>query len=144
MIRQARVADWPAFYELGQRLLSRTPYSKFPVDRQSAMHAYGQCISSALGFAMVAESDGKLTGVLLGVADRLWWSNKRYASDLIFYSEDGRSGLALMRAFIKWAESVPGVVDITMAQSSGINIEKTAALYRRCGFQRVGNLWTKA
>lgn len=143
MIRDATISDWPALYALGQRLVARTPYSHLSIDRERTLKVYGQCLSSALGFAKVSESDGQITGVLLGIADRLWWSKARYASDLVFYCEDGRSGLPLMRAFVEWAWSIPGVVEITMGRSSGIDVHKTDALYRRCGFEKVGSLWMK-
>lgn len=112
------------------------------IDREQTRHAYLQCMASALGFARVVEQDGALTGVLLGVVERLWFSRARYASDLVFYSEDGRSGLALLRQFVEWAWSVPGVVEISCAQSSGLHMERADVLYRRVGFTKVGGLWT--
>lgn len=142
MIRNAQVEDWPRLVELGTRLIAKTPYRDLKLDREQTMHVYGQCMNSALGFAKVSERNGEVTGLLLGIVDRLWWSKSRYASDLIFYCEDGRSGLALMRAFIEWAWSVPGVVEVTCAQSSAIKTEAAAKLYQRCGFEQVGGLWT--
>lgn len=114
------------------------------MDRMSITKTYGQCISSALGFGKVAVHDQKLTGVLLGVAAPLWWSDKRYASDLIFYSERAGDGLKLLRHFVAWARTVPRVVEISCGQSSGIEVERTAVLYRRAGFSHVGGLWCLA
>lgn len=143
MIRQAQTEDWPALVELGERLIAKTPYSSLKLDRRQALQVYGQCLSSALGFAAVSEKDGQITGLLLGLVDRLWWSRARFASDLVFYCEDGRSGLPLLRRFVAWAWTVPGVVEVTCAQSSAINVEQTAKLYSRCGFTKVGDLWTQ-
>ena len=94
-----------------------------------------------LGFAKVAEHDKKITGFMLGVVDTLWWSRDRYASDLIFYSERAGDGLRILRRFIEWANSVPRVVEITCAQSSGINVERSSLIYERAGFTKVGGLW---
>lgn len=141
MIRDARVTDWPQLAALGERLLAKTPYSQTAMDREQALHTYGQCLHSALGFAKVSVDGDKITGVLLGIVDRLWWSKARYATDLVFYCEDGKSGLPLLRSFVTWAWTVPGVIEVTCAQSSGIHVERTAVLYRRCGFTKVGDLW---
>lgn len=142
MIRNARVEDWPQVIALGERLLEKTPYSDLILDRPQCLRTYSQCMNSAMGFAKVSVKDEKITGILLGIADRLWWSKSRYASDLVFYCEDGRSGVLLLRAFVKWAWSVSGVVEVTCAQSSSIRQESTAKLYQREGFQQMGGLWT--
>lgn len=143
MIRNARVEDWPQVVELGLRLLEKTPYRDVRLDREQSLHTYSLCMNSALGFAKVATRNGDITGLLLGVADRLWWSKSRYASDLVFYCEDGRSGLSLLTAFVEWAWTVPGVVEVTCAQSSAIRTEETAKLYQRVGFRQMGGLWTR-
>lgn len=143
MIRKAKVEDWPQLVALGERLIAKTPYSGLTLDRQQTLQVYGQCLSSALGFAMVSEKDSEITGLLLGIVDRLWWSKSRYASDLVFYCEDGRSGIHLLRSFVTWAWTIPGVVEVTCAQSSAIRVEQTAKLYSRCGFTKVGDLWTQ-
>ncbi len=143
MIRDAAVADWPAVAELGERLIDKTPYAgRAPLDRKAALGVYGMCISSAMGFAMVAERDGEVTGILMAVADQLWFSKARFVSDLVFYVEDGRSGLPLLRAMVEWAWTMPKVIEITCAQSSMIRADKLDALYRRCGFENRGGIWT--
>ena len=142
MIRQARISDLPGIRECAERLHAESPYRDVPGDLQTFAHTVGQCISNAFGFAMVAERDGKITGFMLGAAVPLWFSKKRSASDIVTYSERPGDGYRLIRAFIDWAWSLPNVIEITMAQSSGIEVERTAKLYERAGLQRVGNLYT--
>jgi hypothetical protein len=143
MIRKGRIDDFPRFWELGKRLLEQTPYSRMEIDRASVSKAFGHCVNSALGCCFVAEHGGTLTGVILGVAQDLWWSRSRSASDLIFYAETPGDGAKLLRAFERWAWSVPRVGDVTVAQSSGIDVDRTEALYRRHGFRRVGAVYVK-
>lgn len=142
MIRKAKVADLPALMELGRRLHEISPYKKVPIDLQTCAGTLGHCISSAFGFAMVAEKDGKITGLLMGAAVPLWFSRRRSASDIVTYAESAGDGYRLIKAFLKWAWSVPLVVEVTMAQGSGIDTERTAVLYERAGLTRLGNIYT--
>ena len=77
-----------------------------------------------------------------GAAMPLWFSKKRSATDFITYAETPGDGYRMIRRFVRWAWSIPNVIEITLAQSSGIDIERTAQLYELAGLQRVGNLYT--
>lgn len=141
-IRRATIEDFPQWSELCQRLLAKTPYAGIPPDMPTAAKLYGQCINSKLGCVLVADH-GRLTGTILGVAQELWWSRKRYATDLLFYSESPGDGLKLLRGFLTWAWSLPSVVEVTLGQSSGLDIERTGILYERVGLTRMGSIYTK-
>jgi hypothetical protein len=60
----------------------------------------------------------------------------------MFTAETPGDGYRLLKAFIRWAWSVPGVVEVGGAQSSGIEVERTAQLYERLGFERVGGVFS--
>lgn len=141
MIRVGRPGDLQQMVELGYRLCDRTPYAHIPRDRPSIVRTFTQAMSSALGCAFVSEHEGKLTGLLIGVAQELWWSRMRFATDLVFYAERAGAGVLLGRQFLDWAWNVPRMVDVTMGQSSGLDPERSAAIYRRLGLQRVGGLY---
>lgn len=143
MIRKGVISDFPQFWELGQRLLAQTPYAELEIDRASVSKTFGHCVNSALGCCFVAEHGGTLRGIILGVAQDLWWSRSRSASDLIFYAEVPGDGARLLKAFEEWAWKVPRMGDVTVAQSSGIDVDRMDALYRRRGFRRVGAVYTK-
>lgn len=143
MIRKGRIDDFPQFWTLGKRLLERTPYAELEMDRASIARTFGQCCNSALACCFVADHGGILTGVILGVAQDLWWSRSRSASDLIFYAETPGDGARLLAAFERWAWNVPRIGDVTVAQSSGIDVDRMDALYTRRGFRRVGAVYTK-
>lgn len=141
MIRPATIGDLPGILEAGRRLHKKTPYKDIPEDVQSVAHTLGQCINNAFGFAAVAERNGKITGFLLGAAVPLWFSKKRSATDIVTYSESPGDGLRLVKAFKAWAWTLPGVVEVTMAQSSGIDTDRTMRIYERAGFEQVGGLF---
>ncbi len=142
MIRKAQVADLPELLALGKTLQAKSPYPDVPLDIQTCGQTLGQCISSAFGFAVVAVHGGKITGFMMGAAVPLWFSRKRSASDIITYAESVGDGYRMIKRFVNWAWSVPQVVEITLAQSSGIDIERTGKLYERVGLMRVGSIFT--
>lgn len=142
-VRRATPNDLQAMVELGSRLADRTIYAGIPRDRQLIVRTMVSCMSSQFGCAFVAEREGKITGMLLGVAEQFWWSRARYATDLILHSEYAGDGLALSRAFLAWAQKVPGVVEVTMGQSSGLDVERSERFYQFLGLRKVGGLYTK-
>ncbi len=142
MIRNAQVSDLPALMALGRRLHIKSPYPDVPIDTLTCGATLGQCISSAFGFAVVAVQDDQMTGLMLGAAVPLWFSKKRSATDFICYAERAGDGYRMIRRFVQWAWAIPNVVEITLAQSSGIDVDRTAKLYERAGLIRVGSLFT--
>jgi len=142
MIRNARIADITEILALARRLQPKTPYADVPIDAPTLISTAGNCINNAFGFAMVSVHEDRLKGVLLGAATPLWFSRKRMATDFITHSEHAGDGYKMIGAFIRWAWSMPNVVEITMGQSSGIDIERTGKLYERAGLVRVGSIFT--
>jgi len=142
MIRKMQIADLPRVRACAERLQAKSPYADIPSDLRTFSSTIGQCINSAFGFAMVAERKGQIVGFMLGCAQPLWFSKKRSATDIVTYSEHPGDGLKLIRAFVDWAWSAPNVIEITMAQSSGIDVDRTVKLYERVGLERVGNIFT--
>lgn len=144
MIRNAQIADFPEVKKLGKRLIEKTPYRAQQIDTLIASQTFGNCVSSALGFAMVAQHKGEITGMMLGCALPLFYSKARMATDLVLYSERAGDGMAMVRRFIKWAWSIPNVVEVTLSQSSGVDVERTGKLYGRMGLECVGQIYTMA
>jgi len=142
MIRNARVSDLPRIRSCAERLHKKSVYADVPSDLQTFSHTLGQCINNAFGFAMVSVQHGQIRGFMLGAAVPLWFSKKRSASDIVTYCESVGDGYRMIKAFRDWAWSIPGVIEITMAQSSGIETERTGKIYERLGLERIGNLYT--
>lgn len=140
-VRKAVPMDLPRMIELGYRLCDQTIYKDVKRHRPSIMKTFTLAMTSKFGFAYVAEHGEKLTGILIGIADHLWFSEDRYATDLLFYSERPGDGLKMLRKFVEWAWTTPRVVEITMGQSSGIDIERMDALYARAGLTKVGSMY---
>jgi hypothetical protein len=142
VIRKATAHDLQAIIDMGYRLCDRTPQSQVKRDRQAIAQTITTCMNSSLGCCFVSERGGRLSGVILGVAQQYWFSRQRQAVDLMFTSEHPGDGLRLLRKFVDWAWAVPGVVEVTMAQSSGIEVERTGRVFERVGFHQVGGVYS--
>jgi hypothetical protein len=142
MIRKGTATDLQAIIEMGYRLCDRTPQAHVKRDRPAIAQTLTSCMNSAFGCCFVAERSGRLTGVIVGLAQQYWFSRQRQVVDLMFTAERPGDGLALMRRFIAWGWSVSGVVEVAASQSSGIEIERTAKLYEHLGFTRVGGVFS--
>lgn len=141
MIRSATIEDFPQWFDLAKRLRDQTPYADIEFDRAMIARLYGRCIASRLGCVLVSTHGGRLTGTIVGVAQELWWSRRKYATDLLFFSERAGDGFRLLKSFQDWAWSVPSVEEVTLGQSSGIDVERTEKLYLRAGLKKVGGLF---
>lgn len=144
MIRAGKHTDLAQIMTLANRVGDLSPYYRgIPRDRQGMVQTVTQCIASQFGCCLVAENDGRLTGVLLAQAVELWFSKCRTATDLLFYSEIAGDGFRMAKAYSAWAWSVPRVCEVTMAQSTGLDIERTTRLLRLAGFEHVGGVFTQ-
>ena len=146
MIRQARIADMDALMELAREAKEESPvYRDIPLDEPKVRRTGAMMISSALHWAGVIETNGKVEGALLGHTATLFFSSKKQASDFFFYVREPARGHApaLIRAFFTWAAERPGVGMIGLSNSFGVEIERTESLYSAMGLRRIGGIWLK-
>lgn len=141
-VRVATPEDFPAWMALVEQLHERCVYQPIPLDRSRCLRAFAQCNNSALGTVLLADGPDGLEGFLIGIAQPLWWANAKYATDLAFYASRSGAGASLAKRFLSWAKALPGVAEITLGVSSGIDPERTGQLYERLGLRRVGGIYT--
>lgn len=147
MIREMTIDDMKPVVRLLERLHASTSYRGVKPDWPTICQTTANLMARRSGIALVAEHNGEITGVLLAVAQTLWWqdekSGARIASDLIFYSESPGDGLRMLKAMVKWAFSVPRVFRIECGVSSGQVIHRQASIYHRAGFVREGSFYVQ-
>lgn len=140
MIRQARVLDVHQVYDLCYGLHGESSYSHIPIDENKFKRLFAQTVCSKQAFVWVAVYDGEITAVLIGIMDEVFFSRKKYATDVLFYSKKG--GAYLLKRFIKWAKGQPSVVDLRLGISSDSgNVERVGQLYEKQGLKNVGGLY---
>lgn len=133
------MSDLLAIEQLVLSLKRRTEFSTTKVDFERARKAARQCLQSGRGFGMVAEHEGRITGALLGAIDRFWFSNERFASDIIWFSQRRGDGDALFDRFKAWADARNA--RLFMTQSSGLHTRLMPEFYARRGMVPIGALY---
>lgn len=145
-IRAGDIKDIPRIHVLAKELLDASAYGGTVMNDLKFKKTVANCIASKLGCCFVAvNSDDVPEGFILGVADTPFYSDERFATDLAFYvrPQARSAGAWLALRFVRWARSVRGVTDISMAISSGMgDVERIGRMYERMGMRRVGGLYT--
>lgn len=144
-IRPATIDDLPRLVELGRAMHAESPrYRRLTYAGDKVRRTLGTLIRSSSGFVAVAEDSGQIFGVLAGYADEEWHSHEIVAHDLGVFVEPTARGAAvasmLIARFKAWAAEA-GAVFGTLGVSTGIEPERTAALYANLGLQPVGPIF---
>lgn len=158
MIRPATLSDLPRLLEL---VLEMHASSEFParmigVDeittRSILMDGVMRNGRTNNGGTLlnVVERDGAVEGFMLGILQRVYHiCNRLEAQDFWLYCSKkapARASERLIDAYIEWAQANPKVADIMLSWTNvvGVKGEKLGRLYKRKGFERVGEIWKRA
>lgn len=144
MIRPYTPDDIDQVLGLLEALRRRSPYRVVKPDWPTIVQVVTTAAAKRTGLVLVAEHDGKITGLLIALATTLWWADPKFgartASDIIFYSLRMGDGKRLLQRMISWAWSIPRVVRVECAVSSGEEASKVVPLYLAAGFHLNGTL----
>jgi GNAT superfamily N-acetyltransferase len=146
-VRAATLEDIPTLVELGYAMQQESPrfahltYAPIKV-AQSAKHM----LTADNGGVFVVEHEDVVIGMLGGYVLEYFFSHDKFASDLVVYvAPQHRGGSAFVRlivAFEQWAIA-QGVSEIVLGVSTEVEAERTASMYERLGYRRVGLTFIK-
>lgn len=147
-IRGATMRDVDRIVQLGAAMHAESRYAIYPYDTGIAERLAVDHITDGLTrCCILSETDGTVTGMIGGQIAPMIFSPTQAAHDTIFYVDPTRRGsfdaIRLIRAFEGWAEA-KGAAEITLATSTGLTVDRGAALFRRLGYAQVGSVFTKA
>ncbi len=146
MIRSATLSDIDAIVELAEPMYLESNYTALQYSEVQNRRYLGMIIDHDAGTVILAERDGRLVGVYIGMATPVFFSPDIVATDVIMYvlpeERRGSVGRQLVEAFEAWARS-KGAVQIRPGVSIGGNIEAPARLYHACGYQTSGYAFLK-
>jgi len=158
MIRDAKFTDIPAIVWLMQDAMARSHYANGAAGDidvaeakrllVTAIQRHGHKNGGAC-WVQVAESNGIVTGLILGTLARVYSIGTRlYATDLFWLvspAADPRDAAALMKGMVQWAESCPAVVEIKCGTTQTINDDagKAGKVLQRLGMEPYGNIYRK-
>jgi N-acetylglutamate synthase-like GNAT family acetyltransferase len=142
MIREAKSEDIPRIQEMGSRSLREGPYKDLVGDNPEQTGKLALEVMQK-GIILVAEEDGKLTGVLAFIIFPHYFSGELTAGELIWYVEPeyrkSFTALALLRA----AERMARGFAAKRMQFTAPTVEVGAA-YQALGYQPVEVSFQKA
>lgn len=142
MVRNMLAKDIDTVAAMYQELHVTSAYSKLRWNQRKALNFLQVCVANPDIFAVVTETKGRITGFMLAMVQEHWLADGAMASDLTLYVEPGKRGgiaaVRLIKAYKCWAESKK-VVYTNLGVSTGIEIERTGALYEKMGFGCVGS-----
>ena len=142
MIRVAKNSDLPQIIKVCKEAHQLSVSKNVPLDEGVLKKNTQVCILSAEHLVNLFEIDGSIEVVFIGVTNQLWYSRKKQAADLFFYTTDkGKGwGSSLLRRYIRWARFNKGVSEITLGVMSGIgDMDRTKKLYEKLGAVKVGD-----
>ncbi|MEM9436927.1 MAG: GNAT family N-acetyltransferase [Pseudomonadota bacterium] len=146
VIRAATLRDVDALVDLGRAMHAASRYAVYEYDAaRAAAFARDFALDGRRTACIVSEQDGTISGMIAGEISSLMFSSLKVATDVIFYVAPERRGstdaLRLVRALLQWAKD-QGAVEASFATSTGVEVTRTARLYGRFGFRRVGAVFT--
>ena len=146
MLRPATHADVEQMVRLGALMHEESRFNVLTYAPDKVAHLIHSMIDDDQ-FVVVAEIDGEVIGGFMGVAVAHWASDDLVAYDYTLFIAPERRGstipLRLIKAFRSWSEA-KGCKMISAGISTGVAVDKTAALYQAAGFQRVGLIFEGA
>lgn len=127
--------------ELGASMHAESSYNSYRFDPAKVKQTLEDIINSDIGIPIVAERDGVLIGGMVGLLVSHYFGPDKVAIDYaLFIAQEerrGRLGLKILKAWIEEAKSL-GADQISIANSTGVEIDKVKALYEFVGFKQVG------
>jgi len=140
MIRLANVSDVKRVFELAKEIHPHSSYAHIAIAKDKFKRLFATMVVSQKAYVAVAEYDGEITAVIMGVKDAVFFSHQLAATDVLFLSKKGGGYLA--RRFVKWAQGDPLVVDIRVGLTSGMKgAERTGKAYEKLGLENVGGIY---
>lgn len=139
MIREARHEDVETLLALAREMHAESPrYSVLAFSDDKVRGLFRRLIDSPDGLLLVADHGERIVGGLAAAILPHWFSDDLFASDLgVFLLPGCRGGMTavrLVKAYIEWAK-FRGALTIQLGISTGVQVDETAALYRRLGLK---------
>jgi hypothetical protein len=149
MIRDATFADIPSMRRVLFWCAERSVYvGKCGFDEGEATRLLVHAIQNhgTTSFVQVAEADGSVEALIVGIKARLYHIGTRnLASDLFWVATDAvgpRDPRRLMKSFIAWAKTQQDVVEIRCGTTAVINKpEEAGRILESLGMSRYGLIY---
>ena len=141
-MREASYFDLPALLALGARMHAESPhFNQIAFSETKLRETLMAVMGAPNGFLWIVGRDGKIAGVMVGIAMQHWCSIDMVASELaLFVEQEHRGSLIaprLIKRYLSWARSI-GCKQITAGVSTGVKVDNTTAQDGRLEFKQYG------
>jgi len=146
-IRAGQKRDIPALEQLVKELHDNSSFKYSHYSYDKTVSSIWEMIEQEHMCVFVAEEyDGEhytIVGMFMGFVADYWWGDSLSSSDLLLYITPTHQGKkiapSLLDEYVAWARE-QGVQprQINIGISTGVNVEKTTALYEQKGFKVSG------
>lgn len=149
-VRVATPSDVDEMVAMGRALHDESPrYRHLPFSESRLRRLSGKMSGSLLApdcVFLVAEVDGVIAGMMIGLLVERWFCDERFATDLTMYVKPefrgSRAFVRLLEAFERWVDE-QGVQDIALGVSTEIHPAETVRIYERRGYSLAGHTVVK-
>lgn len=140
-VRLANLGDLTRLVILGRQAHGQSNYSDVPFNANVARDTLrGAVLLKGQDVIIAERADGSLCGFLIAMTVQLPFSHRKYATDGIYWAEQG--GDKLLDAFLAWAKSKHVArIDMNVSQADPTN--RLDALYQSRGLERTGGMYLK-
>lgn len=88
------------------------------------------------GYSGVMVEDNAVVGAVVLRKGAPWYSTEEIMIEVFTYVREGYNGIELLRGAVRCAQAFK--LPLMLAQTSGIQVDRMVAMYKKLGFQIVG------
>ena len=143
IIREIIPTDAAQLIELGKEFHNESPFHsryKFDVNK-SVDFMKTLSLSNDCCFYIAVDDDDNILGMAGGQMSSMYYTDDKYASELIFYvapkSRASRVAISLLKKFEDWAKE-NGAKDVELGVVTGINEKKADSFFKKSGYNYLG------
>lgn len=146
-VAAARDVDLPKILTMCERFHAESYFNFLSYDGGVMLQTVLKLMSSPKGAVYVAKDDkGIVCGAVLGYVNQYFFNGESQVSELMVYVDEehrgGMYGPGLIKQLIKFGKEQK-VREVVLMAGSGVESERTEALYKALGFTKIGSCWRK-
>jgi GNAT superfamily N-acetyltransferase len=142
IVRPFEADDSKQILQMGKTFIKESSFSFLPFDPGKMGKILLRSIEySAEVMCLVVEKDGEIIGSVCACLTEYFFCSEKMTSDYWWYVKPehrgSRAGIMLLKEYVAWAQAY-GAREVMLSTSTGIDMEKTADILERIGFERSG------
>lgn len=118
-VRLATTADVPDLVRLGLTALKENPVEGMRISTEKLQDLARECVYNVHNYAIVSVVNGEVVAAVCALVHPMMVYERHQATVVQFYTTVPGEGIKLLRAFLKWARSLPKIKAIVFTLEMG-------------------------